>query len=183
MHTILRRLGSLLLLCSTLPLGNAGWCAKPSDVGFELSSNLPIALVKYLLSADDLDPYVLDARLNPFYLQADFNGDGSTDTAVLIKEGATGKAGILIHHGGTNEGHVLGAGVPIFGVGSDRSFDDFRSRNAWYVVPRGPVERGAHNVTDPPELRGDALMVFVLEASSQLIFWSGSEYLWYVRGD
>jgi hypothetical protein len=54
------------------------------DVGFELASNLPRAFSEYLLVAKDLDMYALEARINPFYLQADFNGDGATDTVVFL---------------------------------------------------------------------------------------------------
>ena len=37
-------------------------------------------------------------RMNPFYLEGDFNGDGALDVAVLIKERGTGKHGIAVVH-------------------------------------------------------------------------------------
>jgi len=82
-------------------------------VGFELASSLPREFADYLRTADGLNPYALDSWLNPFYLQADFNGDGLKDVAVLLREKATDKAGVLIVHGSTNESFVLGAGTTV----------------------------------------------------------------------
>lgn len=121
--------------------------------------------------------YVLSTRLNPFLVQGDFNGDGRIDLAVLVEHKETGAAGIAIVHAGAAGPLVVGAGTPLGAGGRDFSW-----MNAWQVYSRGTVHQGA--VSDPPpELRGDALLVKKLEASSGIIYWDGSSYRWYQQGD
>src|SRR5258705_9956561 len=55
--------------------------------------------------------YDLSLRMNPSYLEGDFNGDGKMDVAVFVKERSTGKLGIAIVHGTTKKVTVLGAGI------------------------------------------------------------------------
>jgi hypothetical protein len=155
-----------------------GWCAEPMDVGFERAGSLPRAFAQYLLSADGLDAYSLEAEINPFYLQGDLNGDGFTDTAIFVREKQSGKRGLLIVHGATNDAYVLAAGSEFRGRG-----DDFSRFDAWYVYPRGPVSRSAHAAGEPPALQGDALHVEVLESASGIIYWAGAGYAWYQQGD
>ena len=154
------------------------WCAEPMDVGFELASNLPRAFVEYLHSARRLDSYTLEARVNPFYLQGDFNGDGSIDTAIFVREKQSGKRGLLIVHGATNDPYVLAAGTEFNGRG-----DDFSRFDAWRVYPRGPVPQGATSASGPPTLQGDGLHLEVLESASGIIYWDGARYAWYQQGD
>ena len=147
------------------------------DVGFELASNLPRAFTDYLHSARGLDLYALEAQMNPFYLQGDFNGDGSTDTAIFVREKQSTKRGLLVVHGATNESYVLAAGTEFNGRG-----DDFSRINAWKVYPRGPVSQGASG-SEPPPLQGDGLLLEVLESASGIIYWAGDGYAWYQQGD
>lgn len=168
----MRRLLLVALATSSLARG-----AEPSDLDFVTASSLPRAVSSALSSnTERLSPYVLSAHINPYYLQGDFDGDGVLDTAVLLRERATGKAGVLIL-GGRGRVAVLGAGRP-FGNGGD----DFRWMNAWYVYPRAPVRRGADG-GDPPTLRGDALMLVQTESASALVHWAENEYVWYQQGD
>jgi len=59
---------------------------------------------------------------------------------------------------------------------------DFSWMNEQQVYPKGAVHRSAVN-EQPPRLRGDALVVKKLEASSGIIFWDGSAYRWYEQGN
>ena len=162
---------AILVICHT------GYGAEPVDLDFVIASSLPRAVpVALLAERERLAPYLLSAHLNPYYLQGDFDGDGSTDTAILLKERASGKAGILIV-GGVGSITVLGAGNALGNGG-----DDFRWMDAWYVYPRGEVQRGAAG-GNPPALLGDALMLHKTEAASALVHWNGSEYAWYQQGD
>jgi hypothetical protein len=106
------RIASMLAVTTSLVLflPPTAMAAKPTDLPFELSSNVPNAFKQYILSERALDPYVLAAPINPFYLQGDFNGDGRSDFAIWILEAVSGKRGLLIHHGGTRESFVLAAG-------------------------------------------------------------------------
>lgn len=76
-----------------------------------------------------LNKYKFDNRLNPMYLEADFNGDQSIDIAIPIEEIKSGKKGIAVIHGKTNSVHILGAGK-MYKNGID---DDLNWYNIWFV--------------------------------------------------
>jgi len=113
---------------------------------------------------------------NPFYVQGDFNGDGKLDTAILIKQKATGKNGFAIVHGGSTIVKIFGAGRN-FGYGGD----DFSWLDAWYTHAKGKVSQGAEE-GGRPKLIGDAIMVIKIESASALIYWAGTQYEWYQQG-
>ena len=94
----MRAVPLLLALFSSLAL-SAEW----SDIGYPLADSLPTELRNYLRTAQAHEPYALAAWVNPYYLRADFNGDGHADVAVLALEHSSGKKGILIVHGETIE--------------------------------------------------------------------------------
>ncbi len=121
--------------------------------------------------------YDLSLRMNPSYLEGDFNGDGKMDVAVFVKERSTGKLGIAIVHGTTKKVAILGAGI---GIGNGG--DDFEWMDSWQVYSK---TRAAHAAgeTSVPDLRGDALLVEKSEAASALIFWNGKRYVWSQQGD
>src|SRR5438552_3791216 len=57
---------------------------------------VPDAVKKALTNESPGKEYDLSYRINPSYLEGDFNGDGKMDIAVLVKERSTGKLGIAI---------------------------------------------------------------------------------------
>jgi len=118
--------------------------------------------------------YELSFHINPFYLRGDFNGDGKADIAVLIKQRSTGKLGIAIIDGATDNVTVLGAGNVIGNGG-----DDFEWMDSWEIYSRDRVTGGK----SVPHLRGDALLVGKSEAASALIYWNGKRYTWFQQGD
>jgi hypothetical protein len=118
--------------------------------------------------------YELSYSLNPFYLRGDFNGDGKIDVAVLVKQRSTGKIGIAIINGATDEVTVLGAGTAIGNGG-----DDFEWMDSWEIYSKNRMDRG----TSVQKLRGDALLVSRSEAASALIYWNGKRYVWLQQGD
>ena len=61
--------------------------------------DVPDAAKKALTNGIIGKNYELLFRMNPSYLEGDFNGDGKIDTAALVKERSTGKPGIAIVHG------------------------------------------------------------------------------------
>ena len=116
----------------------------------------------------------LSNRLNPYYLQGDFDGDAKLDLAVLVSAAANRKSGILVVFRDRPETVLVGAGVPL-GAGGD----DFSWMDAWSVRPRGPIEGAGA----PPRLRGDALLVEKSESASALVYWDGKAFRWYQQGD
>ncbi|HEY7001294.1 MAG TPA: hypothetical protein VH330_06100 [Candidatus Udaeobacter sp.] len=121
-----------------------------------------------------LPEYELSFRAKPFYLRGDFNGDGKTDVAAVIKQRSTGKRGIAIIRGGTEKVTILGAGTSIGNGG-----DDFEWMDSWEVYSR---DRAAHSIR-VPKLHGDALLVSKSETGSALIYWNGKRYVWLQQGD
>jgi len=152
-------------------------CIDAAEIDLVTLSSLPPALRESFEKNPQAKRYTLSAYINPFYLHGDFDGDGQQDTAVLIKEQATGKNGIAIFHGKANRLVLIGAGRD-WGNGSD----DFPGLDAWYVFRRGLVGQGADG-KKPPKLRGDAIMVVKTESASALIYWDGKRYGWYQQGD
>jgi hypothetical protein len=139
--------------------------------------DVPDAVKKALTNGSPGKEYDLSFRINPSYLEGDFNGDGKMDVAVLITERSTGKLGIAIVHGSTGKVTILGAGI---GVGNGG--DDFEWMDSWQVYSK---TRAAHasGETRVQRLRGDALLVEKSEAASALIYWNGKRYVWSQQGD
>ena len=109
-------------------------------------------------------PYELHSWIKPSYLIGDFNGDGRPDVAVLIREQTSGKRGIAIVHGGTNEVFILGAGKEIGNAG-----DDFEWMDEWRLEKR--------------QANQDALIVGKSESAGAVIYWDGKKYRWQLQGD
>ena len=147
-----------------------------ADIDFLAAASLAPE-IRAVFEKQLLRRYQISPHINPFYLHGDFDGDGQTDTALLIKDRSSGKIGIAILHGKTHRIAVVGAGQALGNAG-----DDFSWMDAWYVFQRGPVRRGADEKA-PPKLRGDALMVSKSESASALIYWNGKNYAWYQQGD
>jgi hypothetical protein len=139
--------------------------------------DVPDAVKRALTHGSTGKEYDLSSRMNPSYLEGDFNGDGKMDVAVLVKERATGKLGIAIVHGTTGKVTILGGGI---GIGNGG--DDFEWMDSWQVYSK---TRAAHAAgeTSVPRLRGDALLVEKSEAASALIYWNGKRYVWSQQGD
>ena len=107
--------------------------------------------------------YELVQKLEPSFYVGDFNGDGASDVALLIKEKATTKVGIAIVEGGERKTKIVGAGKS-FGNGGD----DFSWMDTWSVRHAGKVDR---------------LYVAKSDAASAVIYWDGSKYKWQQEGD
>src|ERR1044072_6903789 len=98
--------------------------SRASDTTRELSGKITKALTKALPGGK----YTVSFRTNPSYLEGDFNGDGTADVAILVKEHSTGKLGIAIIDGAAGRAAILGAGV---GIGNGG--DDFEWIDSWQV--------------------------------------------------
>jgi len=125
----------------------------------------------------------LSFHMNPFYLHGDFDGDGKLDTAVLVKEKQSGKTGILIYHSGTRKFFLLGAGINNWHIwANENGGDNFDSDNFWFVVRKGPVQRGDFAEL-PPKLKGDALKIGRMGVGDYLIYWNGHTYCHYAQSE
>ena len=143
-----------------------------SSASPEAIRDVPDAVKRALTNGSAGKDYDLSFRMNPSYLEGDFNGDGKMDVAVLVKERATGKLGIAIVHDTTGKVIILGAGI---GIGNGG--DDFEWMDSWQVYSKTRATHAAGE-TGVPHLRGDALLVEKSEAASALIYWNGKRYVW-----
>jgi hypothetical protein len=171
-----RHLVILALFTASLSLAA---CGNPlEELSFTQSSSLGSDVTTNLSRPGVLDGYAVTAHLNPYYLHADFDGDGRQDTALLVRHKASSKRGIAVLHSSDGRVHFIGAGTSVGSGG-----DNFDWMDAWHVQRRGPVGKGPHNDTEPPILKGDALHVIKTESASGLLYWSGERYEWYQRSD
>jgi hypothetical protein len=138
--------------------------------------DIPEAINRAITNGSLAKEYEVSFHLNPFYLPGDFNGDGKTDIAVLVKQRSTGKLGIAIINGATDKVTVVGAGNAIGNGG-----DDFGWMDSWRLYSKGRAAQEAERSV--PHLRGDAFLVSKSEAASALIYWNGRRYAWFQKGD
>ena len=123
----------------------------------------------------------LTAYVKPGILQADFNGDGKTDVAVLVTRKTTGSHGILILHQGLGVHYLVGAGSP-------QQPDLLHSDYAWATQCQVYTRPTAVEVLFKAdgEVLGDrtirlhrpAITVWTDEEGGGLIYWDGKRYRW-----
>lgn len=140
------------------------------DEGYEqyvLSESLPAELRGKMYDKGFFDLYKLNAKLNPFYLRGDFNGDQQIDYAISVQEKSTNKIGIAIFTSLITY-ELVGAGKKM----GNREIDDFRWMDAWSVYIVRNVEHGVGE-SKKISLNSDAIQVIKTESSSGLIYWDG----------
>lgn len=166
-HMIARMLAMLVMLSAP------ALAASREDIDFVAAASLPDEVWEALGKDSD---YAVVTRINPFYLQGDFDGDGWRDTAVLVRERSSGRQGaIIVFRGGKMR--VVGAGKDIGDGSTDLDWMD-----AWHVERKGRASQGATDEA-PPTLKGDGIMVIKTESGSGLIWWDGKRFRWYQQGD
>jgi hypothetical protein len=140
-----------------------------------LEDQLPAWAAKPWAAASAANNVEISGAVNPFYQRGDFDGDGKADLAILVRDKATGKIGILMLHR---------AGRPVL-LGAGRAFgnggDDFAWIDRWSVDDCGSNPRRGSG----PSARGpaDALWVAKEGAASALICFRNHRYVWRQQGD
>lgn len=124
--------------------------------------------------------YQLDNRLNPLYLEADYNGDGNIDIAIPIKEIKTKKAGFVIIHGTSNKFYIIGAGVKV----KNGLSDDMDYINIWKVNRKKINEAGLEENTGTGAkgeliINNPSLQIEKSELGGGQIYWNGNEYAYF----
>lgn len=163
-----------IIALSVIGIGR-GAAQDPAFQRWLLGERLPSwALAQFsIMKLDSL--YDWSDHINPFYLEADFTGDGSLDVAIAIVQKSSGKKGIAILHGEGTAPAVLGAGTE-FGNGGD----DFDWMNIWKVEQ---IKPGSDTNGQKPRWKGGALHVEQSESASGSIGWDGKAYRWEQAGD
>ena len=156
-----------LLIAAAFLIARAAAAQTSADQEL-MRGSLPAWGVRVLDAAAFAGKYAVESRLNPFFQQADFDGDGKLDLAVLIVEKASGKRGVALLRRVAVAPAVLGAGRD-FGNGGD----DWSWMDVWRVEDT-PVAAG--------KLRYD-LLVEKSESGGGRITWDGRAFRWKQAGD
>jgi hypothetical protein len=149
---------------------------QPKSVDWE---NVPSLLRDAFSKKPLYGKYEISARINPFYLRGDLDGDGVADYSVLVTETASHKQGIYVWMSRTRAFVVLGAGQPIqYGAKAedDLNFDE------WKILGSNPADKTS-SLELPPDFRHDAIFVQKSESASGLFYWSQGRFRWLQEGD
>ena len=124
--------------------------------------------------------YVFDNRLNPLYLEDDFNGDGHYDLAIPIRRIRSNKVGFAIIHGESNEVHIVGAGKHIKNsISDDMNYIDIWRVNRLKQNEPGLDETGDLNPEGKLMLENPSISIEKSELGGGLIYWNGEEYVYF----
>jgi hypothetical protein len=141
-------------------------------IGFDYEQLMPKLRLK--------KKYLFDLRMNPMYLEDDFNGDGFIDLAIPIKEESTDKKGFAIIHGNTNEIFILGAGREIVnGLSDDQSYVDGWRINREKINHPGIEEETGNGAEGELLLENNSIEIFKSEVGGGIIYWNGKTYAYF----
>ncbi len=145
-----------------------------SQVDSLILSNTPSWVRSVLFESSLMQSYELDYTRNPFYLEADFNGDGLVDIAFFVKSKMEGREGILIVNRGKNIGFILGAGKDM-GMGANISWCD-----TWSVYRHKYI----YNFKDKKKkyiIYNPGVELVKTENTSLVIYWDKKRYKTHVK--
>ncbi len=136
--------------------------------------NIPEWVRPVIFESNLMQNYVLDERRSPFYLEADFNGDGLVDIAFFVKSKMEKKEGVLIVNRGKNVGFILGEGKDI-GMRSNIFWCD-----TWYVYR----DKYIYNFKDKKKkyiIYNLGIELVKTETTSLVIYWGKKRYKTHVK--
>ncbi len=153
-----------------------------SNTEFYIQERLPEWFLNTatLNGVDFQEEYEFDNRLNPLYLEADFNGDTNIDIVIPIKQKENGKVGFAIIHGETYEIFIIGAGKEVKnGLSDNMSYIDIWKINRKKSNEPGLDENGEINKNGPLILKNPSIQVEKSEVGGGQIYWDGNEYIYF----
>jgi hypothetical protein len=117
----------------------------------------------------------------PGFLQADFNGDGKTDVAVLVARRTTGSRGLIILHQGLAQHHVLGNGP---NTHRETIHGDFSWVDHWRIYTKPTTDEVTFEASGGilgsrvVKLRHPTIEITQEEVGGGMIYWNGQRYTW-----
>eukprot|EP01133_Synstelium_polycarpum_P025203 gene25203-30252_t len=150
--------------------GMAGAQALPPQ------AQLPVWATQQLDSLARREAIEVNARMNPFVLRGDFDGDGKGDLAVLIKNKDSKKEGIVFLFRQKSAPLVVGAGHALSNGG-----DDFAWLEVWQVEDKGTLQPSYHEKS--LKLKADGIVVAKEGSASALIYIRNGKAVWQQQGD
>ena len=150
--------------------------------------NLPPAVSHRFQTEKFLTRYAISAKLNPFYLRGDFDGDGIPDYAVLVVNRTTKAFGIAMIRSRAKHIEVLGAdGIKLRVAATEDGspgylLDEFGWLDSWHVERK---QRLRFTGLDRPVtgMVAEGIVVEKAEAAAGLIYWDGKQYRWLQMSD
>ncbi len=124
--------------------------------------------------------YKIENRLNPLYLEEDFNGDGTLDLAIPIFEINSDKKGFAIIHGITFEIFIIGAGkVEQNGLSDNMDYVDIWTINREEINEPGAEEETGNGEDGTLILKNKSINISKSESGGGLIYWNGTNYAYF----
>lgn len=139
-----------------------------------LEKRIPAWVKPIISKAEWCNKYSISDTINPFYLEADFNGDKQVDVALFIINKENNKAGIMIVHRLTEKINLIGAGDD-FGMG-----DDMVWVNVWSTYREKEV-RSYMNGRQVLALKNPAIKIMYNENMAAYIYNKGKRYKTFVQ--
>jgi hypothetical protein len=127
--------------------------------------------------------YKFSDYINPFYLEADFNGDNNLDIAITVEQKKTKYKGIMIFHGSSENYFVFGTDTNSIGG------DNFDWIDVWKVYRDTIVNEltldANNNIKYAPPIKiiGQGLLIEQSEKAGGIIYWDGKQYKWAQTSD
>ena len=139
-------------------------------------AQLPVWATQQLDGLARREAIAVNARMNPFVLRGDFDGDGKGDLAVLIKNKDSKKEGIVFLFRQKSAPLVVGAGHALSNGG-----DDFAWLEVWQVEDKGTLQHSYHEKS--LKLKADGIVVAKEGSASALIYIRNGKAVWQQQGD
>lgn len=189
----MRNLTLTIMLFATLASACAERTSTPSEKREPSTANvsaaatpdrpeqwLPQSVENCIASVRDGHRVEPASDFNPFYLSADFDSDGASDVAVLVRSNIDGGSrlnGLLMCMENRETGRFGGA---FFAGESATSFEkDNFVTSSWETVPRGKLRSEALDRKGRPLLFGVAkgdVVAFFHEGGAVFVYWDGSRF-------
>jgi hypothetical protein len=157
----------LILFFSTIEL-----TAQVDTNSWAKEKTIPL-WAKQLFIYQKLDQqYEFTFPISPVFLSGDFDGDGITDIAIIVRDKKDNDRAIAIFNNGTHDVFILEATPGVIETDYYGSFDGWRlfSKNKKFQP----------NVKDPPKLVGDGIFIDKIESGGALIYWNSNDYCIYI---
>lgn len=151
-----------------------GWCeygATQSERFPPPRLNLPVWACDAAFEAKLHRRFAVYSQINPFFLNADFNGDGKSDVAVWVTDRRTKKLGIAILHRDIKEPVLLAAGR----AWEERG-DNFIGLDMWTIIPTGETLGSNYEDEKKVFLKSDALLLMKSDSAAFAVYWDGAQY-------
>jgi hypothetical protein len=143
------------------------------------STGVPPELTACLNAESLNEKLVILTERNPYYLKGDFDADGRSDFAILVRGKKTHRNGVLMCMN-NSKFQILGADEPISPPFSDMPNDNFVAPE-WRLYSKEEAAQ-VHSIDGPVGQKaaipmGDSVAM-IWEDGVCVIYWDGSRYSW-----